>query len=142
MNKPLNRFKFRNPGYTPIIGDGLFDFYLILPIKLESTGNQNLHWTKLKKIYDTQALLLTSGLKAAMFDFKPPAKITLTRIAPRELDYDNLVTAFKHIRDIIADTLIPGLAKGRADGDKRLSWIYTQAKGNPKEYAIRIDIST
>lgn len=132
----------RSPTITPIIGDGLFEFYTILPIHLTAVAHSRLHWTRIKKIYDSQALLVNSGLKAQMFDFKPPAKITLTRIAPRELDYDNLVTAFKHIRDIVADTLIPGLAKGRADGDPRLTWSYTQHKGKPKEYAIRIDIST
>ncbi len=66
--------------------------------------------------------------------------IFLTRIAPRALDFDNLVYAFKHIRDVIADTLLPGLAAGRADDDKRLQWQYCQEKGRPKEYAFRISI--
>jgi hypothetical protein len=48
--------------------------------------------------------------------------------------------AFKKIRDILADYMITELAPGRADGDPRLDWHYSQEKGEVKEFAIRIDI--
>lgn len=63
-----------------------------------------------------------------MKQVKLPCKIGLTRLSTRKLDDDNLVGAFKWIRDEIADCLIPGQAKGRADGDQRLSWEYRQQK--------------
>ena len=69
-----------------------------------------------------------------------PCTITLTRIAPRSLDYDNLLNAFKNIRDVIADYIIPGQAPGRSDSDSRINWLYSQEKGQPKTYNIRITI--
>lgn len=70
-----------------------------------------------------------------------PATITFTRIAPRTLDEDNHLSAFKHLRDSVADILIPGLKPGRADGDKRLTWRYVQERGKVKEHAIKIEIT-
>lgn len=111
-----------------------------LPIHLTATAHKNLHWAAIRKIYKVQEMWVKSGLNAQIEDITIPAKITLTRIAPRELDYDNLVTSFKHIRDVVASLLIPGLAPGRADGDKRLTWVYEQTKADPKEYAVQIEI--
>ena len=71
----------------------------------------------------------------------PPCRVTLTRIAPRDLDeHDNLPAAFKTIIDAIADRLVPGLAPGRADGDKRITWEFAQRKGSPKTYALEITL--
>ena len=50
-------------------------------------------------------------------------QITLTRIAPRTLDDDNLAAGFKATRDRVADWL------GVDDGDKRLTWRYAQERG-------------
>jgi hypothetical protein len=50
----------------------------------------------------------------------PPLAITLTRIASRRLDSDNLAGSFKAIRDAIAAWL------GLDDGDPRLTWSYAQ----------------
>lgn len=60
-----------------------------------------------------------------------PARITLTRIAPRLLDDDNLAYAFKAVRDGVADAL------GVNDRDPRVSWSYSQERGAA---AIRITI--
>ena len=60
--------------------------------------------------------------------------LTLTRIAPRPLDSDNLARSLKAIRDGIADALKID------DGSKRLTWNYGQEKGLPKKYAVRIEI--
>ncbi len=76
------------------------------------------------------------GLKCVL-----PCFVKMVRIAPRELDEEeNLRMSFKYIKDYIADFLIPGLARGRADGDKRIKWDYGQEKGKPKQYSIRIEI--
>ena len=69
-----------------------------------------------------------------------PCTVKLVRVSPKKLDTDNLVTAFKHIRDTIADNIRPGLARGQADADEKIVWMYDQKKGGIREYAIEIDI--
>lgn len=111
-----------------------------LPIYLDAIAHQNLHWAVVRKVYDDQEKWVRSALKGQVCDIQLPAVITLTRIAPTQLDFDNLVTAFKHIRDVVADLLIPGMQPGRADGDERLSWVYLQKKINPNECAVQIHL--
>lgn len=53
-----------------------------------------------------------------------PVTITLSRIAPRALDDDNLRGAFKAIRDGICDYL--GL---RSDSSPLITWRYEQSSG-------------
>lgn len=86
-----------------------------------------------------QKMLISGKLKEKKLP-PPPVKITLTRIAPRELDYDNLCHALKTPTDIVADHFHPGLAPGRADGFKDLEFQYSQKKGKPKEYGLIITI--
>ncbi len=61
-----------------------------------------------------------------------PVVVTLTRIGKGEPDWDNVVAAFKHIRDGVADAL------GARDNDPRIEWRYTTRKA--KDYAIEISI--
>jgi len=63
--------------------------------------------------------------------------ITLTRIAPRPLDDDNLARALKAIRDGVADAF-----KTNDSAKSKLRWGYGQEKGPPKKYAVRIEIQT
>ncbi len=72
-------------------------------------------------------------------DIALPCVVTLKRYGKREMDYDNLVTAFKPVRDAVADYLIPGLAPGRADADKRITWRYLQEKGRTYSIGVTID---
>lgn len=59
---------------------------------------------------------------------------TLTRIAPRTLDSgDNISTAFKHVKDAIAEWL------GVNDRDPRIKWLFEQRK-LPKRYGLIIEI--
>lgn len=58
--------------------------------------------------------------------------ITLTRLAPRSLDTDNLQRALKAIRDGVADAL------GVDDGDARLRWRYAQEQA--RDYGVRISV--
>jgi|SRR3990167_11125821 len=66
-----------------------------------------------------------------------PCSVRLTRIGHRMLDEDSAIYSLKYVRDEISDLLIPGLARGRADGDKRITWEYGQEIG---PYGIRIEI--
>ena len=110
-----------------------------VPIRLRSEANIKDHWAKKRKRrLDQQkavAILWNSHIRALTL----PAGITLTRQAPRTLDDDNLVSAFKWIRDAIADLITPGLARGRADNVEGLSFHYSQEKC--KTYGVKITVT-
>lgn len=115
-------------------------FTLELDIKTVSEANQREHWAikrarhfKQRKAFYFQTHLLMR--KATL-----PCHIRLTRLAPRQLDSDNLVSAFKAIRDTIADMIRPGLAPGQADNTTEITWDYKQEKSPPKSYKIRVEI--
>ena len=62
-----------------------------------------------------------------------PAIVTFTRFSVRELDSDNLPTAFKHIRDQLAAEI------GIDDRDKRVEWRYQQEKGQAGRFRLVIE---
>lgn len=106
------------------------------------------HWTKKHKRHQQQKFLIRAYLSKYLYDpshqdisFLLPCITTLTRIAPRSLDSDdNLPMAMKSYKDYISDYLIPGKPMGFADSDKRLQWRFSQEKGKPKEYALKVEI--
>lgn len=106
-----------------------------IPLKIESSLNLREHWR-------VRANRNSSHRSAAWFSLKAAAPwrnfdrvvVTLTRIAPRELDSDNLQGGFKSVRDGVADWLTLN------DNDKRIEWRYAQEKGAPKHYAARIEV--
>lgn len=103
-----------------------------LPLKIESTANKREHW---RARAARAASHRAQGLYAFAGKFAPlPVAVTLTRIAPRELDSDNLAISFKSVRDGLADWL------GVNDNDKRITWLYAQEKGAPKHYSCRIEV--
>jgi hypothetical protein len=110
-----------------------------LPLKIESTANKREHWSrrasraKAHRSAGYYALREQDCMPLFRRD-TPPMTVTLTRIAPRELDSDNLAISFKSVRDGIADWL------GVKDNDKRITWVYAQEKGAPKHYAARIEV--
>lgn len=111
---------------------------ITIPIRLMSEANLQQHWTKKharKKEMQREIRYIwkASPIRLVML----PIAITLTRMAPRTLDFDNLVAAFKWARDTVADLLIPGLAPGRADDSDQIEFIYKQEKST--KYGIRID---
>jgi hypothetical protein len=110
----------------------------ILPIKTISEANSSEHWTKKKKRHDIQKVHIRLWWLNEKPEIQLPCKIKLTRLSSRLLDDDNLVMAFKWIRDTIAGEIFPSKAPGHADNDARLTWEYGQQKG--KEKAIKIEI--
>ena len=63
----------------------------------------------------------------------------LVAVRHRLLDDDNLAGSLKHLRDAIADSLLPGLKPGQADGHFR--WEYGQAHTSGTEGVIvRIEV--
>lgn len=117
----------------------IFNMRYEIPIRLYSEANRHDHWTKkLKRKKIQQMLIKFNWKKVDKRHIKLPVAIKLIRQGPRKLDDDNLVTAFKWIRDTIADLLIPGLAYGRADDSDQISFSYGQEKS--KKYGIAIEI--
>lgn len=109
---------------------------IVLSLKIESTLNKREHWGARRKRAKKHRESAYWGLAAAqMRPLELPRAVTLTRIAPRELDTDNLAGGFKSVRDGVADWL------GIDDKDKRVEWVYAQEKGKPKEFACRIEFT-
>lgn len=101
-----------------------------LPLHVESELNLRQHWAK-----RSARAKLHRHVACALVPFHPlPCVVTLIRIAPRELDDDNLQGGFKAIRDGVADRL------GVRDNDPRVQWRYGQARGKPKQYAALVRI--
>ena len=105
---------------------------VVAPIRVWSEANLRGHWR-------SKAARAKGQRKAAgwcLMDHRRPGAgaitITLTRLAPRDMDSDNLAGGFKAVRDGVADWLQID------DGDKRLTWRYEQRRGKPKEYAAEI----
>jgi hypothetical protein len=101
-----------------------------VPVRLVSLLNTREHWAQRAKRASMQRGLARNyavqKLKASpLWDQVANGcalTVTIIRIAPRELDDDNLAGSAKHVRDGIADAL------GIDDGDKRIQWRYEQAK--------------
>jgi hypothetical protein len=103
--------------------------FVTLPLKIESVANKREHWAvraKRSKAHRKAAIIIPK--------FPLPCQVVLVRIAPRELDTDNLQSGFKALRDGIADRL------GVKDNDPRVEWIYEQKRGAPREYKVDVSL--
>ena len=105
----------------------------MLPLHIVSEANQRGHWSKSasrKALHrNTARCIMQSHARPS---HGGPITITLTRIAPRQLDDDNLASGFKSARDGVADWL------GIDDGDKRLTWRYAQRRGAAGQYCADV----
>lgn len=88
-----------------------------------SMGAMHAYFGREKKRKQAAALLVQA--KALHF-VGWPVRITLTRIAPNEVDSDNLRGMFKRVRDGICEVL--GFRDDK-DRDGYLAWVYAQEKG-------------
>ena len=97
------------------------------------------HWTAKSKRHKAQKLRVLIELMNNRVKVQLPCIIKLSRLSPRLLDSDNLQSAFKHIRDQIAEYIFPEIKGiGRADDDKRLTWVYDQEKSKIQKVRIQI----
>lgn len=111
-----------------------------LDLHLKSAANIKKHWREramITKVLRSAAYWETVKNINKIHEITPPLVITLTRISPRKLDEDNLLYAFKPIRDGIADVLWPELSHVKRDDHDGVQWLYTQEKGESK---IKISI--
>jgi hypothetical protein len=107
---------------------------LLIPHRLPSAANERLHWRVKAKRTRAQRELVAIYIGGK----RPPALpvvVTLIRIAPRALDGDNLQSAFKAMRDEVANWL------GVPDNHPSIRWEYGQRRGGVGEYAVTISIA-
>jgi hypothetical protein len=115
-------------------------------IRIFSESNVREHWTKRNRrangskskkkptVGQRQLVRMMLDLNAK----KPliPCLIRLVRIAPRKLDQGNIAAALKHVQDGCADWI------GIDDRlDTLVKYEYAQDKGDPEEYALRVEIT-
>jgi len=108
---------------------------VIVPIRIESTPNLRESWRARSKRAGKHKHDTYFALKAARASYLLPCVVTMTRIAPRTLDGDNNVAGLKNARDGVA------LWLNVDDADPRIEWAYGQRRGQPKEYALEIEIN-
>ncbi len=110
-----------------------------IPIKTISEANCSEHWTKKSKRHKQQQFFVRLAFKKLENAVNLPCIVKIIRMGPGTLDKeDNLPMSLKWVKDQIADCLIPGLAKGRADDDERITWKYDQRRSS--KYGVEIQI--
>jgi hypothetical protein len=101
------------------------------PAKLPSAANLREHWRvrakRIKSQRETAAALVRQHVNHDIWGEPGGIVVTMVRVAPRELDMDNLAHAFKGWVDGVADGL--GL---KSDRDPRVTWRWEQRKGKPR----------
>lgn len=118
-----------------VTGEG---WTLEVPIRIRNGCNLREHWAVRAKRVENERYhtgwALVGRFGPSFRSTKPdlPLAITLTRLAPRQLDDDNNVAGCKAVRDAIAAWL------GINDNDPRVTWRYAQERA--KTYAVRIQI--
>lgn len=116
-----------------------------VPIALPSASNLREHWRERHRRIKSQcaATSMMLGFMRVVERLGGDGAVkagdrlavTLTRVAPRKLDSDNLQGAFKGVRDEVAKFF------GVDDGDKRhITWSYAQTTGKPSTVLIDLAI--
>lgn len=112
-------------------------YEMTLPIATLSEANTREHWAKAYKRHRVQK----NYIRWAWLEYKPliclPCHIVLTRYG-NKMDNDNLMCAFKYIRDAIADQIKPGFAPGRADEGSDITWEYKQVGKRQRKIMIEV----
>lgn len=109
-----------------------------LNLKTVSEANCSQHWTKVAKRKKMQREIIGWKWLADPPRIRTPCTVKLIRIGSKPLDVgDNLPMAFKAVRDVIADYLLPGRAPGFADASPLITWEYDQKKGSPQGIIVQ-----
>ena len=109
-----------------------------VPLRLRSTANLREHWAQKASRIKTERYAAFYGLcevSPAWNQWETsPLRVTITRIAPRTLDDDNLVSCCKAVRDGIAQWL------DTPDNDPSITWVYAQRREGVGEYAVEMTV--
>lgn len=101
-----------------------------IPIKTQSTSNLREHWAVKAKRVEAQKRATRSMCPA--WTGGSLLVVTLTRVAPRRLDDDNLRGALKSVRDAVASWLRVD------DASPLVRWEYGQEKGTGA--SVRVEV--
>lgn len=105
---------------------------LTLPLRVVSESNQRDHWAaKARRVKAQRQAVAYAWVAADLPMHRRPRQVTLTRVAPRRLDDDNLARSLKAVRDQVAQEC-------GFDDREPVRWIYAQERGS---YAVRIEVS-
>lgn len=104
-----------------------------IEMTLPSLANRRMKWQKLVRIKNEQKERVSRAL--GLVDPLPsfPVTVTITRVGPQPMDFDNLVSSIKYVRDQIAEEI------GVDDGDPGYQWVYQQELGKKYLVTIRIE---
>jgi hypothetical protein len=126
-----------------------------VPVKLISEANEHAAWQARQRRAKAQRSATTAAVHDAGYAIHRelvvgrarswyavrlvsppllPLKVTITRVAPRELDSDNLTGSAKHVRDQVAELL------GVDDRSPKVKWVVEQRRGQVGEHACEIRI--
>jgi hypothetical protein len=106
---------------------------------LKSEANLHQHWRHRHRRQKGQEWAIKAAWRAQNNPrVSLPCLVRLTRYSGRKMDDDNLIFAFKKIRDVIADLILPGYKPGHADGKGQMRFEYDQKKGSPAFITIEI----
>lgn len=111
---------------------------LVLPIRTSNplNGSQACYHAR-ARVRKQQRSITALTLAAHARAIGLPARVLVTRVAPRKLDaWDGLGAALKGIIDGVAD------AFGVRDDDPRLRIEVSQQRGEPREYGVLITIES
>ncbi len=106
---------------------------ITIPMELPSMANERLHWAAKAKIVKSQRNFVALSLFGCDLPTLP-ATVLFTRVGKRNLDDDNLQSAFKAVRDEVARKY------GVDDGSDLYKWQYAQRIG--QECGVEICISS
>lgn len=110
--------------------------FVAVQTKIVSVMNAREHWAiRARRAKNQRALTLTTLRYQASRKVELPCVVTITRVAPRSLDGDNLQAGCKAIRDGVADWL------GLDDADPRVTWRYEQERGAPRQYMAIVEFA-
>lgn len=112
--------------------------YWLAGLRTVSALNAREHWSARHRRVKAERQAVALEVRALpTLGADQAARITLVRIAPRLLDgHDNLASALKAVADQITEQL--GCANDR---DRRLSFVYDQRRGRPREYAVQVTVA-
>ena len=115
---------------------------VLIEARTVSEANSRAHWgvraRRSKKLRSLARLLCAGPVCACRDRLGGTFTVRLIRVAPHSLDTDNLAAALKAIRDGVTDALAPcGVL---TDADPRVTWEYAQERGEPKQYAVRVEV--
>jgi len=131
----------KRPAYKPRLENKVFltgqdgRVTVEMPVRVVSEQNTRGHWRVGHARAASQKQAVTFLLKDARehVDKKFVQRVTFQRCGGRKLDSDNLVGAFKHVRDAVAVWL------GADDGpDGGIAWIVDQNQDTQSAVGIRI----